>query len=92
VAKVMTLWRNLKTLLPAGTDAVALIAHAPAHLAAHAPKRARHSAPRTVLPAGSVAEFTELDSDSMEAYLADAPAPPKKSLGRWFARAFGKGR
>src|SRR6202042_613832 len=82
---------NLKTLLPAENDAVALVARAPAHLAVHAPKRAHHSASRSVLPAGSVAEFTELDADSVEAYLADAPAPPKKTLGRWLPRALGGG-
>ena len=92
VTKVMTLWHDLKTLLPVGTDAVALIARAPAQLAMRVPKRARRSKSSTALPAGSVAEFTELDADSMEAYLADAPPPPKKTLGRWFARAFGKGR
>lgn len=92
VAKVMTLWHNLKSMLPAGSDAVALIARAPMHLAAHRPARARQSTSLARLPAGSVAEFTELDADSMEAYFVDAPAPPKKTLGRWFARAFGGGR
>jgi hypothetical protein len=92
VAKVMTLWHNLKTLLPAAGDAAALIARAPAQLAVRRPQRARHAAASAVLPAGSVAEFTELDADSMEAYLADVPPPPKKTLGRWFARAFGGGR
>jgi hypothetical protein len=92
VAKVMMLWHNLKATLPSATDAVALIARAPAHLAARLPKRARHSATVAPLPAGSVAEFSELDADSMEAYRADAPAAPKKTLGRWLARAFGGGR
>lgn len=90
VAKVMNLWHNLKAMLPQGSDAVALIARAPAQVAAHRPKRARHSAGIAPLPAGSVAEFTALDAESVEAYLAYAPAPqPKKTLKRWFMRAFG---
>lgn len=89
VVKVMTLWHNLKALLPTTTDTVALIARAPQHLAEHRSKRARHNVRGTILPAGSVAEFTELDADSMEAYRAETP--PKKTLGRWLARAFGSG-
>jgi len=91
VTKVMSLWHSLRTQLPAAGDSAALIArsarNAP-HLAVARAKHARHTMPAPAEPLGSVAEFTELDADSMEAYHIDMPQP-RKTVGRWFMRALG---
>jgi len=92
VAKVMALWHNLKTLLPEAGDSAALLAHT----AARPPlAHVKVAEKRTVAPspASSVAEYTPVETSLMEAdpfYPTPDPSPvPKKTLKRWFMRAFG---
>jgi hypothetical protein len=90
VVHVMALWRRLEAQLPESSDALVLIART----TARATTRAVSVAARLRPPGGSVAQFTTLESASMQAYLADVAAmppatPQPKTLKRWFARAFG---
>ncbi len=89
VAHVMALWHRLETLLPESSDTLTLIARTTARAATRAVSVVTRLRP----PGGSVAQFTALEAASMQIYVAEtAPtpaAPPRKTLKRWFARAFG---
>jgi Transglycosylase SLT domain len=90
VVHVMALWHRLEVQLPESSDALALIART----TARATTRAVSVAARLRPPGGSVAQFTALESASMQAYVAEVAAmppatPQPKTLKRWFARAFG---
>jgi hypothetical protein len=89
VAHVLASWRHLETLLPASGDVSPLVARS-------TPKPAvalRHVAvAQATILAGSVADFMQLDSQSVQDYVvatAQTPAPREPAtLRRWFARAF----
>jgi hypothetical protein len=103
VTKVMALWRDLQSRLPGGGTELPTIARIATRTSVSSRKVVRHMlAQRTrptlahkVQPSGSVAEFTLLDSASVQDYLAyeafmqPAATPVPKSFGRWIARAFG---
>jgi hypothetical protein len=91
VTRVMSLWHNLQTRLPGGGVA-------PRAAARTAPPAVDRVASRPAIPSGSVAEFAQLEAQSMQAFLAETPVPAtplpiptreSKSVKGWFARAFG---
>jgi Transglycosylase SLT domain len=89
VAHVLASWRHLETLLPASGDVSPAVAPStPKPIVA-----LRHvAAPQATILGGSVAEFMQLDSESVQDYViasAQTPAPRQPaSLRRWFSRAF----
>jgi hypothetical protein len=88
VTHVLTSWRHLETLLPATDTFSPVLARA-----THSPAIARRKiGARAAIPRGSVAEFMQLDSQSMHDFVvADAQKPATRkpaTLRRWFARAF----
>jgi hypothetical protein len=88
VTHVMALWHRLEAELPLASETLALVARTTARAATRAVSVATR-----LRPAGSVAQFTALDSASVKAYAAEValetPPPQRKTLGRWLARAFG---
>jgi len=104
VTKVMSLWRDLQSRLPNSGAPLPTIARIATRTAVSGRKVVRHLlahkvqfAPK-VEPSDSVADFTLLDSASVQDYIAyvafmePAATPEPKSLKRWIARAFGGGK
>lgn len=94
VAKVLGLWHDLQTRLPASGMPLPVIARITTRTATASRKVVRHMLAHAVQPTGSVAEFTLLDLASVQDYLASVatmpPATPApKSFKRWISRAFG---
>jgi hypothetical protein len=88
VAHVLASWRHLETLLPAIGDVSPVVARAtPKPIIAF-----RHVVAEANIPSGSVAEFMQLDSQSVQDYvIASTPTPAARqpaTLRHWFARAF----
>jgi hypothetical protein len=91
VVHVMALWHKLEVQLP-GTVA---LPPAPQQRTAPPVVVARAVSQRA-LPVGSVADFTQREVESMQVFAATTvaaaispPAPEKRGLRRWLARAFG---
>ena len=93
VTHVMALWHDLQTRLPNSGIPLQTIARITTRAVETSRKVVRHMLAPKALATGSVAEFASLDAGSVQdyvAYIAMQPAPPeRKSLKRWFARAFG---